>query len=73
MESVSVDIVKEFLLAGKSYQEISQELKELHPSIHRGLSTRSVRRYVKANHIKEIADDDLQEAVKESVQEVIVL
>ena len=70
MESVSVYVVKEFLLAGKSYAEISQELKTLYPSIHRGLSTRSIRRYVKANHIKEIVDEDLQGIVRESIQEV---
>ena len=46
MEGVSQDIVQSLLVMGKTYQEISVELKHVYPDIVRGLSARSVRRYV---------------------------
>ena len=47
MERVSQDVVQSLLVMGKTYQEISVELKQVYPDIVRGLSACSVRRYVK--------------------------
>ena len=69
MERVSQD-VQSLLVMGKTYQEISVELKQIHPDIVRGLSARSVRRYVKERNLKLAVDRNLVEAVEESVQEV---
>lgn len=73
MESVSFSDVKELLTAGMSYQEISEKLKQLYPGIQQGLSSRSVRRFVNVNNLRESANHDAQEAVRESIEEVSVL
>ena len=52
MERVSQDVVQSLLVMGKIYQEISVELKQIHPDIVRGLSARSVRKYVKERNLK---------------------
>ena len=70
MEGVSQDVVQSLLVMGKTYQEISVELKELYPDIMRGLSSRSVRRYVQEKNLKVTVDRNLVEAVEKSVQEV---
>ena len=70
MEGVSQDVVQSLLVMGKTYQEISIELKQVYPDIVRGLSARSVRRYVKERNLKLAVDRNLVEAVEESVQEV---
>ena len=70
MESVSVDVVKGLLATGKTYQEISDELKQMYRGIPRGLSVRSVRRFVKDNNLKQYADGVLENAVEEGVSEV---
>ena len=67
MESVSVDAVKGLLATGKTYQEISDELKQMYCGIPRGLS---VRRFVKDNNLKQYADGVLENAVEEAVSEV---
>ena len=69
MESISIDIVKRLLSVGKSY-EISVELQQVYPNITRGLSARSVRRYVKEKGIKEIVKHEVIQALKDSVSEV---
>ena len=51
MELVSQDLVKSLLTMGKSYQEISTELI-VYPELKRGLSERSVRRYIKQHDLK---------------------
>ena len=72
MESVPVDVVKGLLTAGNTYSQISSYLKEQYPHISRGLSERSIRRYVKENNLREEVKGDALEAVKESVSEVNV-
>jgi hypothetical protein len=69
MEAVSVD-VQGLLAAGKTYQELSDELKQMYPGIPRGLSVRSVRRFVKDNNLKGYADSVLKDAVEEAIGEV---
>ena len=70
MEEVSEDIVRSLLVLGKTYKEISDELLQLYPSIRRGLSVRSVRRYILKHNLKDITLQDKRLAVEESIQEV---
>ena len=58
------------LAAGNSYKAISSELKGLYPQISRGLSERAIRRYVKENGLRVLANQDVLKAVEESVAEV---
>ena len=55
---------------GRTYDEISAELQQVYPHIARGLSARSVRRYVKENDLKQLVKDEVVQAVKDSVREV---
>ena len=73
MELVSEDLVKSLLTMGKTYQEISTELTNFYPEIKRGLSERSVRRYVQQHNLKVLSEQDKEQAIKESVQEVRIL
>lgn len=70
MDSVCPEIVKGLLLVGNSYKAIAAELKILYPHISRGLSERSIRRYVRENDLREQVDQCVQKAVEESVNEV---
>ena len=70
MESVSPEVITSLLASGQTYKGVSQELKVLYPQIQRGLSERSVRRYVKDNNLKAEAEQGVMETVKESVTEV---
>lgn len=70
MDSVPLDLVRSLLLMGRTYSEISSELQQLYPHIDRGLSTRSVRRYVKENGLRGVCDSDRQQAVEASISEV---
>lgn len=72
MESIPADLVKSLLAAGNTYSQISSYLKQQYPHISRGLSERSIRRYVKENDLKEEVKSDALEAVKESVREVSI-
>ena len=47
VSSIPVDTVRDLLASGKSYTQISDELRQQHPEIRRGLSARNIRRYVK--------------------------
>lgn len=60
-------------MAGRTYQEILDELKQLYPSVMRGLSVRSVRRFVKEKQLKQQADIVLKDAVEDAVGEVGIL
>ena len=70
METVSMDVVRNLLLTGKTYSEISTELQRMYPHIVRGLSIRSVRRYVKGKALKEICDRDRRHTIEGSLNEV---
>ena len=67
---MSADVVQGLLMAGRTYQEISDELKQLYPSVIRGFSVRSVRRFVKEKQLKQQADHGIMDAVEEAVGEV---
>ena len=70
MEQVSEDIVRSLLLLGSSCNEISTELQRIYPHISRGLSSRSVRRYIKDHHLREALDQHKEDIIEESVHEV---
>ena len=70
MDQVHPELVRRWLSCGKTYQQISVELKHLYPSVVRGLSSRSVRRYVAQLDLKSAARRDVDEVVQEAVAEV---
>ena len=70
MENISKDFVKKLVYEGKSHEEISEILKATYPSIVRGLSVRSVRRFCSMNSIHRCKDSRLDEIVEECVSEV---
>ena len=55
---------------GKSYETISSLLKQKYPSIDRGLSARSVRRFCSSNKISKKQGPQLDVIVAQSVSEV---
>ena len=66
MENVSKDFVMKLVQEDKSHEEILSEiLKATYPSIVRGLSVRSVRRFCSTNDIHLCKDSTLDEIVEE--------
>lgn len=70
MNTVPADIVRSLLLTSKTYSEISTELQQMYPHIIRGLSTRSLRRYVKEKGLKEICERERNHTIEGSINEV---
>lgn len=70
MDSVAIEEVQELLLKGLTYKDISIELKRNHPHINRGLSERSVRRFIKSNDLRETVKCEVREVVRQSIAEV---
>ena len=70
MENVSKGFVKKLLYEGKSHEQISEILKATYPSIVRGLSVRSVRRFCSMNNIHRCKNSRLYEIIEECVSEV---
>ena len=60
MDMASSDYVRSQLERGASYQEISQQLNVLYPNTTRGLSARSVWRYVKRNGLREEVEEHIK-------------
>ena len=69
MESIPIDTVRDLLASRKTYAQISNELKRQH-QVGRGLSARSIRRYVKENGIKVEINKMIEETVQAAVAEV---
>ena len=69
MESISKDFIRKLVYEGKSHEEISEILKTTYPSIVRGLSVRSVRRFC-LNDIHRCKDSELDTIVDKCVSEV---
>ena len=61
--------VKAMPLAGRTYKDISEELKAIHPH-QRGLSERSVRRFVSKNNLRHICETEKQILALYSIKEV---
>lgn len=70
MESIPVDTVRDLLTSRKTYAQISNELKRQYPQVGRGLSARSICRYVKENGIKVEINKMVKETVQAAVAEV---
>lgn len=71
MDTVSMDIVKGLLLTGKTYSEISTELQQMYPHIIHGLSTRSVRRYVKEKGVRRfVIEIGNKHTIENSINEI---
>jgi len=72
MEAFDPEFIRKLVKEGRSYQNISDMLKEMHPDT-RGLSERSVRRYCNENGISYrsgLNQEELTEAVSRAVSEV---
>ena len=70
MESVCPEVVTSLLASGRSYKDISQELKALYPLIQHGLSERSIRRYIMDHNLRAQVEGYVLETVRESGIEV---
>lgn len=69
MKSTSRDFIRKLVYEGKSHEEISEILKTTYPSIVRGLSARSVRRFC-LNDIHRCKHGELDAIVDKCVSEV---
>lgn len=65
-----VETLQTLIDEGKTYQEISDILKTAHPSMDRGLSARSVRRFCSSKGISRRTDAELDAIISESVAQV---
>lgn len=70
MNDVDSSLVQQLLNAGLSYHRISEELKQHYPSIRRGLSERSVRRYVKECGLRDQAKLFRRASLEQAISEV---
>ena len=70
MEQVDKAAVQQLLQWGLTYDQISTELCELYPWISRGLSSRSVRRFVKLHNLQQLTQRSVEEQLEEAVEEV---
>ncbi len=67
---VAQEVIKTLLVSGKNYRDISTELKSLYPDIKRGLSERSVRRYVTKHNLRHVCETEKRTLIEDSVREV---
>jgi hypothetical protein len=70
MDSVDRAVVEELVIAGYTFNQISEALQQKYPNITRGLSARSVRRYCKDNGIERLSGSSLDAVVADAVEEV---
>ena len=79
MESVGREVTADLVKAGLSYIAISERLRELYPHISRGLSAKSVWRYIRANGLgtarqtKIVTDEELDESVARVLAKVCII
>ena len=72
MERFDSDLIRRLVSEGKSYNYISNILKEIAPDT-RGLSERSIRRFYNINDIRyRSGQQELKEAVSEATMEVCI-
>ena len=67
MEYISPALIQGLISSGKTYAEVSEELKTLYPH---GLSEQNIRRYVKENYVKSAISEDVRKQLAELVREV---
>ena len=70
MDAVDKSVVQRMMDGGLNYKQISVELWGLYPGVSRGLSERSVRRYVQKNNMRAVSKHHKLEAVQKAVSEV---
>ena len=71
----TIDDVKSFIEQGLSYEVISSQMKNLHPSAG-GLSKRSIRRFCKEHNINKnctTSEESKTEAIQASISQVLLL
>ena len=73
MDAVDKSVVQRMMDGGLNYKQISVELRGLYPSVSRGLSERSVRRYVQKNNMRAVSKHHKLEAVQKAVSEVSII
>ena len=70
MDTIGVSICEELIREGKTYEEISNILKDRFPG-KRGLSTRSVKRFCSANNLStRIQMEFIKNEVNKAIEEV---
>ena len=70
MDSVDPATVQNMINTGLTYLQISDELKVLYPSIRRGLSSRSVRRFAQQNDMRLVAKQHKEQELSDAIVEV---
>ena len=70
MENISTHLLTSWIKQGHTYEWISNELKVLFPEKQRGFSARSVRRFCSNEGITKMDENELDEVLKISVDEV---
>ena len=63
-------LIQELLDGGKTYAQISYELKRRAPGSHKGLSECSVRRYVANNGMRAVSKQHKEKALERGISEV---
>ena len=69
----TIDDVKSFVEQGLSYEEISSQMKNLHPRAG-GLSERSIRRFCKEHNINKnctMSEESKNEAIQISISQLL--
>ena len=64
------DRLQALIDAGKTYAEISDVLQAAHPSVQRGLSARSVRRFCSSRGISKRTNAEVDAIVSETVTQL---
>ena len=70
MENISTNLLTSWIKQGHTYEWISNELKVLFPEKQRGFSARSVRRFCSNEGITKMDENELDEVLKISADEV---
>ena len=63
-------IIQEMLDCGNTYSQISSELKRRNTQNTRGLSERSVRRFVQQNRMRATSRANKEQALEDAIREV---
>ena len=76
LESIGGIVRQKIVLERKSYSAVSEDLKQAFPSVTRGLSARSIRRFCKEQNIhvsRRLSDMLIDRVVSSSVSKVILV
>ena len=70
MDAVDPTLMQDLLYRGFTYAQIADELRRRYPSITRGLSERSIRRFVTASRMRQTVKQHKEEVLAEAIEEV---